>query len=181
MYLTRRLAKRTKGMGLKLLKFHLILHLVEDILQFGVPLEFDTAANESHHKQAKKAACLTQRSADTFQFQMALRMIEFLMLELAMEEIKNGRVVWDYFDGAVEEGSDMEVDSSEGEVPESSEEQGEDEGEQVESSEENDECRGNQPMNVRTGETGIRVFRDGAASLELADKVKNIRRNRLEH
>ena len=128
MYVIRRLAKRTKGMGLKLLKFHLILHLVEDILQFGVPLEFDTAANESHHKQAKKAARLTQRSADTFQFQTALRMIEFLMLELAMEEIKNGRVVWDYFDGAVEEGSDMEVDSSEGEVPESSEEQGEDEG-----------------------------------------------------
>ena len=31
MYVIRRLAKRTKGMGLKLLKFHLILHLVAEL------------------------------------------------------------------------------------------------------------------------------------------------------
>jgi hypothetical protein len=37
-------------MGLKLLKFHTILHIWEDIIQFGVPLEFDTSANESMHK-----------------------------------------------------------------------------------------------------------------------------------
>ena len=98
MYLMRKIAKRSAGMGLKLLKFHLILHLSEDILQFGVPLEFDTAANESHHKQAKKAARLTQRDAASFQFQTATRMIEFHMLDLAMEEIKSGRKLWEYFD-----------------------------------------------------------------------------------
>ena len=50
MYIMRNVAKRSKGMGLKIMKFHAILHLVEDILLFGVPSEFDTGAQESHHK-----------------------------------------------------------------------------------------------------------------------------------
>ena len=69
----------------------MILHIVmDDILQFGVPLEYDTSANESFHKAAKKASKMTQRAAETFNFQVANRLIEFEVIDLAMEEIKNG-------------------------------------------------------------------------------------------
>ena len=97
MYIMRKVAKRSKGMGLKLAKFHMILHIWEDILQFGVPLEYDTSANESMHKPSKKASKMTQRAADTFNFQTATRLIEFELLDLAMEEIENGHVPWDYY------------------------------------------------------------------------------------
>ena len=48
MYIMLNVAKRSKGMGLKLMKFHAIVHMVEDILLYGVPSEFDTGSNESH-------------------------------------------------------------------------------------------------------------------------------------
>jgi hypothetical protein len=55
-------AQRTKGMGLNIMKFHDILHLMEDIQVNGVPLEFNIVANESHHKASKYAAQLTQKN-----------------------------------------------------------------------------------------------------------------------
>ena len=66
MYLIKKVAKRTEGMGLKIMKYHTILHMVEDIFLYGVPLVFDTAANESHHKVSKVAAKLTQRNIRYF-------------------------------------------------------------------------------------------------------------------
>ena len=98
MYIMRKVAQRNAGMGLKLLKFHTILHIWEDILQFGVPLEFDTSANESMHKPAKQASRMTQKAHDTFNFQTATRLCEFELLDLAMEEIDKGRCIWHYFD-----------------------------------------------------------------------------------
>ena len=97
MYIMRKVAQRSKGMGLKLVKFHMILHLWEDILQFGVPLEHDTSANESMHKPSKKASKMTQKAADTFNFQTATRLSEFELLDLAMEEITTGNVPWKYY------------------------------------------------------------------------------------
>ena len=47
MYVMKKVAQRSTGMGLNIMKFHAIIHLMDDILAFGVPLEFDTAANES--------------------------------------------------------------------------------------------------------------------------------------
>jgi hypothetical protein len=163
MYLMRKIAKRSAGMGLKLLKFHLILHLSEDILQFGVPLEFDTAANESHHKEAKKAARLTQRDAASFQFQTATRMIEFHMLDLAMEEIKSGRKLWEYFDHAVEEnnhgkeGSCVENTVQDDRIP------GQRSDNSMGSSEDSSvsmDCESEEAVRVQTGETGIVVWLD---------------------
>ena len=98
MYVMRRVAQRNKGMGLKLLKFHMILHICEDIIQLGVPLEYDTSANESMHKPSKKASKMTQRAADTFNFQTATRLVEFNLLDLAMAEIDGAKVPWRYFD-----------------------------------------------------------------------------------
>ena len=84
-------------MGLKIMKFHAIIHLVEDILLFGVPSEVDTGSNESHHKTTKVAARLTQRKEITFDLQTARRMTEFMAIELAMLEIEFGKTVADYF------------------------------------------------------------------------------------
>ena len=94
---------RTKGMGLKIMKFHAIVHLCRDILLYGVPYEFDTGSNESHHKESKHAAHLTQRKESTFNLQTGKRLAEFAVLDFAMQEINHDRKVWTYFDGAVEE------------------------------------------------------------------------------
>jgi len=100
MYLMKKVAKRTKGMGLKIMKYHAILHMVDDIQLYGVPLEFDTAANESHHKPSKQAAKLTQRNESTFNIQVAKRLFEFLILDLAMEEVYHGRFRGHYYKDA---------------------------------------------------------------------------------
>ena len=102
-------AQRKKGMGLKLMKFHAIIHLVSDILLYGVPKEFDTGSNESHHKPTKYAAKLTQRKESTFNYQTATRVTEFLLIDLAMAEVDHGANVWEYFLGA----KDVHVDDPE--------------------------------------------------------------------
>ena len=86
-------------MGLKFIKFHGILHMMEDILLYGVPMELDTGANESHHKQAKQAAKVTQRKRSTFDIQVAKRLYEYLLLDLAWVEITSGMVNWAYHNG----------------------------------------------------------------------------------
>jgi len=98
MYLAKRVGRRTEGMGFKLVKFHAILHLVQDIRNFGVPQEVDTGANESHHKPAKVAAKLTQKKKENFDYQTSLRLDEMKLLELAMLEFE-GCCPWDYVDG----------------------------------------------------------------------------------
>jgi hypothetical protein len=45
MYLIKKVGNCTKGMGLKLIKFHGIIHMYMDILHFGVPNEFNTRYN----------------------------------------------------------------------------------------------------------------------------------------
>ena len=114
MYIMRKVAQRNKGMGLKLMKFHAILHIWEDIIQFGVPLEFDTSANECHHKPSKQASKQTQRAADTFNYQTGTRLIEYDLLDIAMEEIDNMRVPWEYYDRIAKEEPEAPENSSEG-------------------------------------------------------------------
>ena len=85
---------------LQIFKFHVMLHMVQDMLLYGVPMEFDTGSNESHHKTSKQAAKLTQRNEATFNFQTATRLIEFMALDMAMSELNEFRKVWEYFDHA---------------------------------------------------------------------------------
>jgi hypothetical protein len=47
MYLLQKTANRQAGMELKLTKFHVIVHMVTDILHFGVPMCFDTGSKRS--------------------------------------------------------------------------------------------------------------------------------------
>ena len=98
-------------MGLKLMKFHAILHLVQDMLLFGTPSEMDTGSNESHNKTSKCAAKLTQRKEATFNLQTAQRMTEFLVLDLdlAISEIESGRGLWEYFGKHLEAISEVDA------------------------------------------------------------------------
>jgi hypothetical protein len=134
MWLMRKIATRTKGMGLKLIKFHTILHAVEDIIQFGIPTEFDTSANESHHKPSKQAAKLTQRAASTFNFQTATRLVEFYLVELGMAEIDHDQKLWEYY-LPFQESCDEDMDDS-------------------------DSSKEEKPPETKTGETQIKVLRD---------------------
>ena len=95
MYLIKKVGKRSKGMGLKIMKFHAIMHLVDDILNFGVPMEVDTGSNEAGHKKTKKAALLTQKKECSFDAQTSMRLQEVALLDLAKEELE-GRPLWDY-------------------------------------------------------------------------------------
>ena len=103
MYLIRRVASRKQGMQLKLMKFHAILHIVCDILLYGVPSEGDTSSNEEHHKPMKKASRLTQRAHNTFNLQTGKRMVDFEVIDFAMLELSDEVAVWMYFDGLKEE------------------------------------------------------------------------------
>ena len=97
MYLIKTVANRTKGMGMKLMKFHVIMHMWFDIYLFGVPSEVDTGSNESHHKLAKIAARLTQKNETTFDFQTCTRLDEFFTIDLALAELNDDLKLWDYF------------------------------------------------------------------------------------
>ena len=96
MYLFKKVARRSEGMGLKIMKFHAIIHMASDIKLYGVPMEHDTGANESGHKVTKVAAKLTQKNMATFELQTAIRLVEFLIIEWAMAEL-NGRKLWSYY------------------------------------------------------------------------------------
>ena len=95
MFLLKKICKRTAGMGLKIVKFHGILHLIEDIIAYGVPMNVDTGSVESHHKKTKVAAKMTQRNVTVFEEQTALRLVEFHLIELGMAEL-NGKVMYEY-------------------------------------------------------------------------------------
>ena len=98
MYFIKKVAKRTKGMGWKITKFHGIMHLAQDILNFGVPLGVDTGSNESAHKSEKKAARLTQKNKKKFDQQTQTRLNEMYLLELAELELSGLPKPWNYYD-----------------------------------------------------------------------------------
>jgi hypothetical protein len=54
MYLLQKTANQQAGMGLKLTKFHAIVHMATDILHFCLPMCFDTGSYEAGHKPMKK-------------------------------------------------------------------------------------------------------------------------------
>ena len=83
-------------MGLRIMKFHAILHMANDIKLYGVPQEHDTGANESGHKVTKVAAKPTQKNMRTFEIQTARRLTEFMLIEWGIAELK-GRRLWEYY------------------------------------------------------------------------------------
>ena len=112
MYLMKKVGRRIAGNGLKIPKFHAIVHLADDILMFGVPNNTDTGTNESHHKVTKVAAKMTQKNIDKFEIQTSQRLDEFHNIDLSMEEILNGCCLWDYFHHFHDYDSDDQCDTS---------------------------------------------------------------------
>lgn len=161
MYILKNVARRTKGMGMKLMKFHAITHMVHDMLLYGIPYEFDTGSNESHHKPSKHAAKLTQRKEETFNFQTATRLTEFLCIELAIEEVQRRIAVWEYFDYAEENGESKSQEDSDKEVYDG--DLGGSDGETEEHHGDSGVQHGDQPadeVEIYTGGTRLRIYYD---------------------
>ena len=102
MFLIKKVLNQNKGMGLKIMKFHGILHIADDILWFGVPSAVDTSPNESHHKPTKACALRTQRDISVFESQTCQRLEELRFLDLAMREMQE-EDIFGYFDAYEEE------------------------------------------------------------------------------
>ena len=97
MQLMRKISNREEGMGMNTTKFHGILHMTDDILAYGVPLEFDTGTKEQHHSVNKAAAKLTQKNKEKFEEQVHKRAEEVRLLDLAVAEM-NGYPLFRYFE-----------------------------------------------------------------------------------
>ena len=168
MYLMRRVAKRQEGMRMNFVKFHLIIHLVEDMILYGHPLEYDTSHNESHHKQSKQAGKRTQKSTSTFNYQTARRLTEYRLIELAMLEIERGLVPWDYFAGCQNE--DVEAINAGQEVNMES----------PEASSQEDSSESSRRRNIFTGETRLRVYldEDGEVQYKMLSRSKFVDKTR---
>ena len=98
MMMTKRVGKRTEGMGFKTFNFHAALHVPEDILVYGVPSNVNTMSNEMHHKKDKRAAKRTQRRPAKFDMQTAQGIYCNNLIDVAIEDIE-GRSLWNYHDG----------------------------------------------------------------------------------
>ena len=81
----KKIGQRNEGMGLKILKFHQILHLWWIIRLFASLLNVDSGRNESHHKKKKDIASHTQRRIELFDFQTSSQQYRYDLLLKAMK------------------------------------------------------------------------------------------------
>ena len=82
------IAPRPTGMKNNTIKFHLVLHLADDILDHGVPQNFNSSFAESAHiSLAKDTARNTQKRTASFTYQAAQRYVENLVISKAWNEI----------------------------------------------------------------------------------------------
>jgi len=98
MYLIRKVGRRVKGMGLKITKYHAIMHMFEDILHFGVPMNYDTGFREMGHKPIIADSKRTQKKEETFVYQVGVRVNEAHLLALADTELL-GNHIRNYYQG----------------------------------------------------------------------------------
>lgn len=79
-------APRIDGNEWKIIKFHMVSHIVLSMSDFGVPLNFDTSAPESNHKyNVKKPANHTQSRASCLEIQTASRYYENMVMQYAAQ------------------------------------------------------------------------------------------------
>ena len=82
------IAPRPTGMKNNTIKFHLVLHLADDILDHGVPENFNSSFAESAHiTLAKDTSRNTQKRVNSFTLQSANRYVENLTIGRAWHEI----------------------------------------------------------------------------------------------
>jgi hypothetical protein len=70
-------------MGWKSTKFHILLHLVDDIKRLSIPMNYDGNVVESHHKEEKKSGRRTQMRASLLDKQTAIKRTEHMLIEKA--------------------------------------------------------------------------------------------------
>jgi hypothetical protein len=80
----KRICKRREGNEMKILKFHLMTHIIDDIKRLGAPQNVNGGPCESNFVPQKREAKRTQRRSETFIKQMAMRMHENLIFSHAM-------------------------------------------------------------------------------------------------
>jgi Plavaka transposase len=81
------IAPRTSGMKHNTVKMHLVLHIAEDIVNHGVPQNFNSSFTESAHIPIAKATSRnTQKRVGTFTQQAAQRYIENIAIDLAWND-----------------------------------------------------------------------------------------------
>jgi hypothetical protein len=81
---------RTEGNGLKLTKFHQLLHIPRYILKFGSPKNFNSGRCEAHHiKLSKLPASTAQQRQATFEQQVASRISDQMVLNRAFASLSN--------------------------------------------------------------------------------------------
>ena len=78
---------RREGNGMKIIKFHLLLHLVDDIKRFGSMRNYDSCIGERHHcTEIKDPAQQTQRRKVNFEKQTALRYYDNVLISIGQRE-----------------------------------------------------------------------------------------------
>jgi hypothetical protein len=88
MHVMKDVINRNIGMEMRYIKFHLILHFVDDIKRFGSMVNFSSDQCESNHKsQVKEPAKNTQRQKDNFEDQTATQYQNNLCIDQAFQEI----------------------------------------------------------------------------------------------
>jgi hypothetical protein len=82
--------ERKDGNGLKLPKFHQLLHVPRYILKFGSPKNFNSGRCESHHiKLSKMPASTAQRRVATFEHQVGSRITDHLVVNRALFNLES--------------------------------------------------------------------------------------------
>lgn len=127
-------ANRNEGMGLKIMKWHQLLHLPWIIRMFGSLYNVDSSRNESHHKKKKKVANQSQRrmavldfqtSKNEFRYNLFLKAIKnvgmkidkiFEMNEYNNQENNNKKKINEYINHVIFNDDDDEHDAQEDNV-----------------------------------------------------------------
>ena len=72
---------RTKGNGMKIIKYHLCLHFVDDVRRFGSMPNYDSCIGERHHcTEVKNPAKRTQRRKLNFDYQTAKQQVDNILI-----------------------------------------------------------------------------------------------------
>ena len=82
----KKICRRKEGNEMRILKYHMMTHVVDDIIRLGLPQNVNGGPCESNFIPQKREAKRTQRRADTFLKQIASRIHENLVIAHAMEE-----------------------------------------------------------------------------------------------
>jgi hypothetical protein len=79
----KKVVARKKGMGMKFVKYHLPLHIPDDMLRFGPPTSFDSSTGEAGHVITKDAARRTQKRSSNLESATAQREGEYEVIDSA--------------------------------------------------------------------------------------------------